>query len=112
VNPAFVAFWETTALPRTDFGPVERFEFATQAAYLAAEMGRLGLGGSGSGSGLATTMERATSFLGIGTGGGAAAGPVGGRRWRRKRAAFYPSEVGAVRRFGHAQAINIATATT
>jgi hypothetical protein len=78
VNPDFVAFLETTALPRTDFGPVERFEFATQAAYLAAEMGRLGLGGCGSGSGLATTMERATSFLGIGTRGGAAAGPV---RW-------------------------------
>jgi hypothetical protein len=68
VNPDFVAFWETTDLPWTDFGPVDRFALATQAAYLAAEMGRFGRGGLGSGrneSGLATTMERATSFLGV-----------------------------------------------
>jgi hypothetical protein len=68
VNPDFVAFWETTDLPWTDFGPVDRFALAMQAAYFAAEMGRFGRGGSGRGrdeSGLATTMERVTSFLGV-----------------------------------------------
>jgi hypothetical protein len=51
-----VAFRDATDFPDSLFGPVEHLELATQAAYLAAEMGRLDLGSFRGESELKTTM--------------------------------------------------------
>jgi hypothetical protein len=93
VNPNFVAFRETAAFPAGDVGPVERRELATQAACLAAEMGRFGLfvfGSGREGSGFTTTMGWARSC------GLAAAPPPLGWAAFANSATFYPSCPGGV----------------
>src|SRR5215469_9172825 len=60
VNPDLVAFREAMAFPASVLGPVECLELAMQAAYFAAEIGRLGFGFWRGGSHLTTTMGSET----------------------------------------------------